>query len=216
MSSLRPGFSADVARRLATVSYRQLVYWDETGLVRPSIQKARGRGSRRIYGFEDVVELRVVSRLLAVGIHLPAVRKAARYLAKHFAEVTRPLAQLTLVAEGKRILVRADDGRSVVDAASGGQLVITVPVGAIAGELERTVTDLRAPQEVAIRVRGQSYTAVLTADLEVGGFTVEVPELPGVVTEGDTVAEAKRNAIEAATLWLEAQDEAAGRRRVAR
>ena len=40
------------------------------------------------------MELRVVSRLLAVGIHLPAVRKAARYLAKHFAEVTRPLAQL--------------------------------------------------------------------------------------------------------------------------
>jgi DNA-binding transcriptional MerR regulator len=57
MSLQRPGFSAEVARRLAKVSYRQLVYWDETGLVRPSVQKARGKGSRRVYGFEDIVEL---------------------------------------------------------------------------------------------------------------------------------------------------------------
>jgi DNA-binding transcriptional MerR regulator/predicted RNase H-like HicB family nuclease len=215
MPSGRPGFSADVARRLAKVSYRQIVYWDETGLVRPSIQRARGKGSRRIYGFEDVVELRVVAGLLAVGVKLPAVRKAVRYLSKHYADVTRPLSQLTLIADGKSILMRGHDGRSLVDVANGGQVLITVPVGAIVGELARSVTDLRAPRELAFKLRGKSYVAVLTPDLESGGFTIEVPELPGVWTEADSLAGAKRNVVEAASLWLDAQA-APLRRRAAR
>ena len=75
--SLR-GWSADSARRIAGISYRQLDYWDKTALVRPSVQHARGKGSRRVYAFEDLVELRVVARLLTAGISLPAVRKAVR------------------------------------------------------------------------------------------------------------------------------------------
>lgn len=212
MSSQRPGFSAEVARRLAKVSYRQLVYWDETGLVRPSIQKARGKGSRRVYGFEDIVELRVVANLLRVGIKLPAVRKAARYLATHYAQVTKPLAQLALVADGSRILVRASDGKSLVDATAGGQILITVPVGVIAGELERTVTDLRAPRALRFKVGGTEYVAVLTPDLEVGGFTIVVPELPGVITEADSLAEARRNVVEAASLLLDVEQRPARRK----
>jgi len=79
MKRAADGFSADVTRRAVAISYRQLDYWDKTGLLRPSVQRARGKGSRRIYSFEDLVELRVVANLLAVGIALPAVRKAARY-----------------------------------------------------------------------------------------------------------------------------------------
>jgi predicted RNase H-like HicB family nuclease/DNA-binding transcriptional MerR regulator len=217
MSTTRSGFSADVARRLAKVTYRQLVYWDETGLVRPSIRKAKGKGSRRVYGFEDVVELRVVAGLLAVGIKLPAVRTTVRFLSKHYADVTRPLAKISLIVDGKKLLVRADDGSSLIDATSGGQVVITMAVGVIARELERSVTDLRAPRELKFKVRGKSYVAALTPDLEAGGFTIEVPELPGVLTEADTLVEAKRNVVEATTLWLEAkEEEAPARRRAAR
>jgi predicted RNase H-like HicB family nuclease len=35
------------------------------------------------------------------------------------------------------------------------------------------------------------------------GFTVEVPELAGSITEGDPLAEAKQMAREAVALWLE-------------
>jgi predicted RNase H-like HicB family nuclease len=55
---------------------------------------------------------------------------------------------------------------------------------------------------VGLRVRGRVYRAVLTPDLKVGGYTGRVPELPGCVTEGDTLAEAKRMAREAIGLWL--------------
>lgn len=57
-------------------------------------------------------------------------------------------------------------------------------------------------REVGIRVRGRVYRAVLKQDLRVGGYTVHVPGLPGCITEGDTLAEAKQMTREAIGLWL--------------
>lgn len=36
----------------------------------------------------------------------------------------------------------------------------------------------------------REYTIILHPDLEEGGYTVTVPALPGIVTEGDTLEEA--------------------------
>jgi antitoxin HicB len=47
------------------------------------------------------------------------------------------------------------------------------------------------------------YSVLLLPDVEAGGYTVEVPSLPGVVTEGDTREEALANAREAISLFLE-------------
>ncbi len=209
------GFSADATRRIAGISYRQLDYWDKTALVRPSVQRARGKGSRRVYSFEDLVELRVVARLLDTGISLPAVRKAARYLRENFADVARPLVRLTLIPEGRSVLVRTTDGKHLIDATDGGQVVISFAVAPIVRDVRERVAALRAPQELVVRVRGKSYRAVLTPDLEVGGFSVEVPDLPGVVTEGDTRGHARTMAIDAIRLWLDTCD-VASRRRLAK
>jgi predicted RNase H-like HicB family nuclease len=42
-----------------------------------------------------------------------------------------------------------------------------------------------------------------------GGFTVYVPALPGCISEGDTLEEARRNVREAIELYLEPLDEPA-------
>jgi len=204
MVARKTGFSADAARRIAGISYRQLDYWDKTVLVRPSVQHARGKGSRRVYAFEDLVELRVVARLLAAGISLPAVRNAVRYLREHFADVVRPLARLTLVPEGKSVLVRTTDGKRLIDATAGGNVVISFAVAPIVRDVREKVAELAAPRELAVRVRGASYRIVLTPDLEAGGFTVEVPELRGVMTEADTIRQARTMASDAIRLWLDA------------
>jgi DNA-binding transcriptional MerR regulator/predicted RNase H-like HicB family nuclease len=196
-------FSAEVARNIVGVTYRQLVYWDKTALIRPSVQRAKGRGSRRLYSFEDLVELRVVAKLLAAGVSLPAVRKAARYLRQHFADVARPLVRLSLQAEGKRVLVTTTDGKHLVDATAGGQVVITVAIAPIVKDVRHRVTELRHPRELIVKVRGVAYTALLTPDLEVGGFTIEVAELPGVITEADSLAEARVMVADAVSLWLD-------------
>ena len=49
----------------------------------------------------------------------------------------------------------------------------------------------------------RKYTVLLIPDPNVGGYTVKVPALPGITTEGDTVAEALANAKEAIELYLE-------------
>lgn len=51
------------------------------------------------------------------------------------------------------------------------------------------------------------YTVVLHLDPEVGGYWVEVPALPGCVSQGDTREEALANVKEAIELHIEAMQE---------
>ena len=44
---------------------------------------------------------------------------------------------------------------------------------------------------------------VVFIEQEEGGFTVEVPDLPGCISEGDTLEEAQKNIEEAIELYLE-------------
>ncbi len=45
--------------------------------------------------------------------------------------------------------------------------------------------------------------AVLEEDSQVGGYTATIPELPGCISEGDTVEKALANVREAAALYLD-------------
>lgn len=47
------------------------------------------------------------------------------------------------------------------------------------------------------------YTVILIPDTEGGGYTVQVPTLPGCTTEGDTLQEALENAKDAIRLYVE-------------
>jgi hypothetical protein len=55
----------------------------------------------------------------------------------------------------------------------------------IVRDLRADVTELSAAREIDVRVRGRRYRTVLTPDLEEGGYTTEVPELPGCIPEAD-------------------------------
>lgn len=212
MSTVTPGFSAEIARRIVGISYRQLDYWDKTALLRPSIKQARGKGSRRVYSFEDLVELRVIARLLAIGLSLPAVRKAARYVRQHFADVLRPLARLALVVDGKSILIRAVNAKHLIDATDDGQVVINFAVAPIAESVREKVTALLAPRQLSVHVGSRAFVAVLTPDLAAGGYSIEVPELPGVITEADSLPEARRMVADAIRLWQSVSAPATKRR----
>lgn len=57
--------------------------------------------------------------------------------------------------------------------------------------------DMNAPQEVEVVFEPQSE----------GGFTVYSPDLPGMVTQGDTMDEAAASAEEAIALYVESMRE---------
>lgn len=48
---------------------------------------------------------------------------------------------------------------------------------------------------------------ILIPDLEDGGYTVEVPSLPGCISEGDTVEEALKNIRDAIKGYIESLEE---------
>lgn len=72
------------------------------------------------------------------------------------------------------------------------------------------VQSLNAPREIRVRVRKGTYLAVLTPDLVAGGYTIAIPELPGVFTEAVNLTEARAMVREVVALWL---DEAESKRR---
>lgn len=83
----------------------------------------------------------------------------------------------------------------------------------MASESRRKAPRPRSPggrRSLKLRIMGRTYRAVLTPDRKAGGYWVRVPELPGCLTEGDTLSEARRMAVDAITLWLESASPAAG------
>jgi DNA-binding transcriptional MerR regulator len=142
-STLRPlpaniGYRGPVACAAAGITYRQLDYWARTGLVLPSVRGAAGSGTQRLYGFRDILVLRIVKRLIDTGVSLPNIRAAVDHLAERTGE---DLASLTIMSDGASIYeCRSAD--EVVDLVRGGQGVFGIAVGSVWREVEGTLATL--------------------------------------------------------------------------
>jgi len=132
------GFKGAVAARAAGITYRQLDYWARTGLVEPTVQGASGSGSQRLYGFRDILVLKLVKRLLDTGISLQQIRAAVAQL--HEAGV-RDLAQTTLMSDGASVYLCTSNDE-VIDLVSRGQGVFGIAVGKVLREVETSLVDM--------------------------------------------------------------------------
>ncbi|QPZ39849.1 MerR family transcriptional regulator [Paramicrobacterium chengjingii] len=131
------GYRGAVAARAAGISYRQLDYWARTGLVEPTVRSASGSGTQRLYGFRDILVLKLVKRLLDTGISLQQIRTAVNQL--HAAGV-HDLAQTTLMSDGASVYMCTSNDE-VIDLVSRGQGVFGIAVGKVLREVETTLVD---------------------------------------------------------------------------
>ncbi len=99
-------FSGTEVCRLLALSRGQLRSLDRTGVVSPS---GRRRG-RRAYTFNDLIALRTASHLIEQKVRLRDVARAIAKLKEALPKVTRPLSELRVVSDGKKVVVRAQDG----------------------------------------------------------------------------------------------------------
>jgi len=132
------GYRGPAACRAAGITYRQLDYWARTGLVEPSVRPASGSGSQRLYGFRDILVLKVVKRLLDTGISLQQIRAAVTYLRSRGAS---DLAQVTLMSDGVSVY-ECTSPNEVVDLLQGGQGVFGIALGRVWQEVEGTLAEL--------------------------------------------------------------------------
>ena len=136
------GYRGAVAARAAGISYRQLDYWARTELVEPTVRGAKGSGSQRLYGFRDILVLKLVKRLLDTGISLQQIRTAVNQLRE---AGINDLAQTTLMSDGASVYLCTSDDE-VIDLVSRGQGVFGIAVGKVLREVESTLVEFDAQQ----------------------------------------------------------------------
>jgi DNA-binding transcriptional MerR regulator len=134
------GYRGPTACVAAGITYRQLDYWARTKLVEPSVRPANGSGSQRLYGFRDILTLKVVKRLLDTGISLQQIRAAVDYLRDQGAG---DITQVTLMSDGASVYACTSPDE-VVDLLQGGQGVFGIALGRVWQEVEGTLADLPA------------------------------------------------------------------------
>ena len=133
------GFRGSEVCSLVGITYRQLDYWARTGLLRPSIADATGSGSQRRYSYRDVLELKVIKRLLDAGLKLQQARQAVECLR---GDLGGDLASAQLVLAGSRSVLTHSDGE-VVDLLAGGQGVFNIlPLSSVVSELDAAIVGI--------------------------------------------------------------------------
>ena len=138
MTSPTTGFSGPQVCRLTGVTYRQLDYWDRTGLVQPSLVAAKGSGSKRTYAYADILEVKVIKSLLDAGLHLTRARQAVDCLRLN---LEAELASASLVLGENGSVLASSDGE-LVDLLRGGQGVFNiVPLSTVVAELTNSIAN---------------------------------------------------------------------------
>jgi DNA-binding transcriptional MerR regulator len=140
------GFRGSQVCALVGITYRQLDYWARTGLLRPSITDATGSGSQRRYSYGDVLELKVIKRLLDAGLKLRQARQAVECLRGDLGE---DLASAQLVLADSRSILARSDGE-LVDLLAGGQGVFNVlPLSGVVSELDAAIVAIDGGESAA-------------------------------------------------------------------
>ena len=136
---LEIGYRGATACSAAGITYRQLDYWARTGLVEPSIRTASGSGTQRLYGFRDILVLKIVKRLLDAGVSLQNIRTAVDHLRSR--GVT-DLERMTLMSDGASIY-ECSSADEIIDLLAGGQGVFGIAVGKVWHEVEGSLSLLQ-------------------------------------------------------------------------
>ena len=131
-------YSGHQATVIVGISYRQLDYWARTNLIRPSAADAAGSGTRRQYSYKDLLELKVVKKLLDSGIKLASVRDVFAYMRQH---VDTEISSAHIVIDGSSVILC--DGDNLVDVLRHGQGVLNVlPLSGVKDEVDRQIISL--------------------------------------------------------------------------
>ena len=87
--------------RIVKVSERQLKSWERQGFVEPGPS----------FGFSDLLALKTLKQLKQFDIAPRQIREAIESLKRRLGDVDRPLAQLRITAEGRKIMVHVAGNR---------------------------------------------------------------------------------------------------------
>jgi DNA-binding transcriptional MerR regulator len=145
MSDRRDGFPTPIAAKLTGVSVDVLDAWDRRGFLRASIRPAGGHGVARVYGFRDLIAIRIARDLTHEGISLQGLRRVVAYLcARKGLTPTDALASTSLVTDGRDVFEIEGDVSTSTLRRPGQRMLLMVPLGEVVAELQAKARALRA------------------------------------------------------------------------
>lgn len=133
--STNEGYRGPAVCKIVGITYRQLDYWARTALVEPSVRRADGSGSQRLYAFEDILQLKIVKRLLDTGVSLQKVRMAIEELRAR----GQSIVEATLISDGTSVFT-VDSDQQVLDLLRQGQGVFALSLEPVVEELRGEVS----------------------------------------------------------------------------
>ena len=140
------GVSRSTAARVIGITERQLIAWNNRGLVYPSAVTQVGSRSIWTFSLEDLVQGRVVRALEDRGIHVRHIRRIVE--AVRSSVHPRPLASLRWGVAGLEVFVGYPDGSWVGDRRPNQQVMVeTLNLEAIRGDARRAAKE--RPAEAA-------------------------------------------------------------------
>lgn len=203
-------FNSRQAADVVGITPRQLRYWDQKGLVKPSVRPAAGRGSQRLYSYADLLALKVMQSLRADGISLQRVTRCVRYLRAHMPAIAQPLGFCSLLTDGQTVWL-VEDERSLIDTCrnQGQRAMIQLSIAALDRELRSRVVRIAGKQIAEVRVGNEMFQVEIEPESDGDGYAGEVAGLPGCITQGETAEEVVENAADAIAAYLATYDELA-------
>lgn len=128
-NTIRKIYSSAEVCNIIGITYKQLDYYDRTDFIKPSINGAGGYGTRRMYGFNDLMKLKVIKKLMEAGISLQKLRKTKRYL-EQYKEGNDALLNVTLISDGNTVYA-CDSDKAIIDTLKSGQGVFGIALGKV-------------------------------------------------------------------------------------
>jgi len=143
-TNMKIAYNTQFVSSLTGATIAQLNRWNKIKLVQPSILKSEGRGTIRLYSYEDIIEAKTVVYLKNNGHSIQKIKKAIDFIKENF-PYNRPLKDLTLLSNGIDIIFTDENINFVyskwIAANRYGQTLMefVVPFGCIVDDINNTI-----------------------------------------------------------------------------
>src|SRR6266487_1784228 len=142
--------AADI-KQIYKLTQKQIDDLDKGSVIKPSIRPAQGKGSQRLYSFEDLLAFRFIKQLLDAHWSMKIIKTAIQNLRTILPDKD-PLRDFVLLSINGSIIGRCatEQGQSLlIDALTQGQLVMPIILSEIR---EKVIQDVQLLDSTEIRV----------------------------------------------------------------
>jgi DNA-binding transcriptional MerR regulator len=127
-------FTVMEVSRIVGASRRQIDYWHKTRLLSPSLKETVGKKLIRRYSVQDIIELKIIVRLLRSSMPLQKIRASFHFIGNR----SEDLANSVILTDGQTIYLYQDDDL-LVDTLKKGQMVSRITVQDLITEVQKKV-----------------------------------------------------------------------------